>query len=71
MTTKYDSWTPTAIECYKSGINCTSCNLLDELNLEKDKCNMKHAVFELVGTIGAPQGVHQPTILEANRKVKK
>ena len=47
-------WNQTAIECYKIGCKCSECHLLDNLELTKDKCKMKLAVFELVRKLGAP-----------------
>lgn len=47
-------WTPSAIECYKIGCQCSKCNLLDNLELTKAQCRMKIAVFELVRKLGAP-----------------
>ena len=53
--TNYKKWTPTAIDCYKIGCNCSKCNLYKLFFSTTDsKCMMKFAVFGLVRNIGAP-----------------
>ena len=50
------SWTPTAVECYKIGCNCSRCGLY-KLYFKDSiyKCKMKETVIELVRTIGKPK----------------
>ncbi len=54
MTSK--NWTPTAVECYKLGCNCSKCNL-NKLYFSDSifKCKMKDTVIELVRRFGAPE----------------
>ena len=50
-----ENWTPTAIDCYRLGCNCSKCNLY-KIYFQKSfiKCRMKDTVIELVRRIGAP-----------------
>lgn len=51
----YKRWTITAIECYKSGCNCSKCELINGLeSITRYTCRMKQAVMELVRRVGAP-----------------
>lgn len=48
-------WTPTAIECYTLGCNCSKCNLYKiYFSQSIFKCKMKDTVIELVRKIGRP-----------------
>ena len=48
-------WTPTAIDCYRLGCNCSKCNLYKIYFSESIyKCQMKTVVLKLVRTIGIP-----------------
>ena len=49
-------WTPTAIDCYKNGCQCSKCNLY-KIYFSKSniKCRMKAAVIELVKAYGTPK----------------
>ena len=49
-------WTPTAIECYRLGCNCSKCNIY-KIYFEDSlfKCKMKETVIELVRKTGTPQ----------------
>ncbi len=48
-------WTPTAIDCYKIGCNCSKCNLYKiYFSSGESKCMMKYTVFNLVKKLGAP-----------------
>lgn len=64
------SWTPTAIDCYKLGCCCSKCNLY-KLYFKTGvfKCKMKETVIELVRQIGAPlessaEGINESQILQ-------
>ena len=49
-------WTPTAIDCYKLGCNCSKCNLYKLYFVDSiTKCKMKETVIELVRNLGAPR----------------
>ena len=49
------NWTPTAIDCYRLGCNCSKCNLYKIYFSDgRLRCNMKSTVFELVRKYGAP-----------------
>ena len=50
------NWTPTAIECYRLGCNCSKCNL-NKLYFSDSifKCKMKETVIELVRRLGVPE----------------
>lgn len=54
--TTASNWTPTAIDCYFLGCNCSKC-LLNELYFKNSvyKCKMKETVIELVRKNGAPK----------------
>ena len=49
-------WTPTAVDCYEMGCNCSKCNLY-KIYFSKSnyKCQMKYTVLKLVRTIGIPE----------------
>lgn len=48
-------WTPSAIDCYKLGCNCSKCNLYKIYFANgTTKCKMKETVIELVRKLGAP-----------------
>jgi hypothetical protein len=51
-----DNWTPTAVDCYLLGCNCSKC-FLNEIYFKNSvyKCKMKETVIELVRRNGAPQ----------------
>ena len=50
------NWTPTAIDCYKSGCACSKCNLYKlYFKNSNTKCKMKETVIELVRRIGTPE----------------
>ena len=50
------NWTPTAIDCYKSGCRCSQCNLYKIYFADSImKCKMKDTVIELVRKFGAPK----------------
>ena len=50
------NWTPTAIDCYKLGCNCSKCNLNKIYFKNKfAKCSMMETVIELVRKLGAPK----------------
>lgn len=55
----YRYWTPTAIDCYKIGCNCSKCNLINEdfSSLTKKNCKMKQSVIILVKNVGKPKDV--------------
>ena len=49
------SWTPTAIDCYRNGCKCSCCNLYKIYFSNSDmRCKMKEIVIELVRKYGAP-----------------
>ena len=50
------TWTPSAIDCYLLGCNCSSC-YLNKLYFKNNssKCMMKYTVIELVRRLGAPK----------------
>ena len=51
------NWTPSAIECYQLGCNCSKCNLYKFLFKDSlSKCKMKETVIELVRRFGSPIG---------------
>ena len=51
-----ESWTPTAIDCYKIGCMCSKCNLHKIYFKDSSiKCKMKDTVIELVRKFGIPQ----------------
>lgn len=51
------NWTPTAIECYKLGCNCSKCNVHKIYFVGRTfKCKMKETVIELVRKFGIPEG---------------
>ena len=53
--TNSKNWTPTAIECYSIGCNCSKCNLFKIYFAQSvNRCKMKESVIELVRRIGAP-----------------
>lgn len=49
------SWTPTAVDCYRLGCCCSKCNLY-KLYFENSifQCKMKETVIELVRLLGVP-----------------
>lgn len=50
------SWTPTAVDCYNIGCQCSKCNLHKLYFKDRiGKCKMKETVIELVRKIGAPE----------------
>ena len=51
------NWTPTAIDCYFLGCNCSNC-ILHKIYFSNTsfKCKMKETVIELVRRNGAPKG---------------
>lgn len=49
------NWTPSAIQCYKSGCNCSKCTVIKGLeSITPKNCNMKAVVLNLVKIHGAP-----------------
>ena len=54
--TSSKNWTPTAIDCYSLGCNCSKCNLYSiYFKNSIYKCSMKSTVIELVRKYGRPQ----------------
>lgn len=52
-------WTPTAIDCYRLGCRCSSCNLYKIYFANSvSKCKMKETVIELVRKLGAPKEIN-------------
>ena len=53
--TNCKNWTPTAVECYLLGCNCSKCNIY-KIYFSKNyfKCKMKETVIELVRKLGKP-----------------
>lgn len=51
-----ENWTPTAIDCYMIGCNCSKC-YLNKVYFQNQfsKCRMKETVIELVRKFGAPR----------------
>jgi len=50
-----ENWTPTAVDCYKIGCQCSKCNLYKIYFSDGNKkCKMKETVIELVRKIGVP-----------------
>ena len=53
--TNSKNWTPSAIDCYSIGCNCSKCYLHKLYFLGKEsKCMMRSTVIELVRKLGAP-----------------
>lgn len=53
--TTADNWTPTAIECYELGCNCSVCSINKIYFVGSSyRCKMKEVVIELVRKFGAP-----------------
>lgn len=50
--THKSKWTPTAIECYKKGCNCSICPIKNFI--KSQNCQMKKTVFALVRKYGSP-----------------
>ena len=49
-------WTPTAIDCYSIGCNCSECSIYKiYFQNSSAKCRMKYTVSELVRRLGAPK----------------
>lgn len=46
-----EKWTPTAIDCYKLGCNCSKCHIN---MIMETQCYMKAVVVELVKKLGRP-----------------
>lgn len=51
-TCSIERWTPTAIECYERGCNCSTCPI--QKYIKSQKCQMKNTVIELVKILGKP-----------------
>jgi hypothetical protein len=48
-------WTPTAVDCYRIGCNCSKCNIYKLYFKDSTyNCKMKDVVFELVRKFGVP-----------------
>lgn len=49
------NWTPTAIDCYNIGCNCSKCSIYKIFFSNSfNKCQMKNTVIELVRKLGKP-----------------
>ena len=49
------NWTPTAIDCYSIGCNCSRCGIYKiYFKNSRYKCKMKDVVIELVRRFGKP-----------------
>lgn len=49
-------WTPTAIDCYNIGCQCSKCGLYHLIfKNSTSKCMMKYTVWELVKNLGSPK----------------
>lgn len=62
--TNSKKWTPTAIECYLLGCNCSKCNI-NKIYFKDSifKCKMKDTVIELVRKFGKPErGINEKGI---------
>lgn len=64
-------WSESAVECYKRGCNCKGCFYEDFFskpkyseNEQKQKCQMKATVLELVKVLGVPDGVKEITVIK-------
>lgn len=58
-------WTKLAIQCYKSGCNCSQCNVIKNLEtVNVYNCAMKASVLKLIKKFGLPKDKKEEICLE-------